>query len=278
MEKTYKIACVQTEPKPDFENALKEIFSLADEAVNLGAQFITLPEYCGGLKTENGKLSPPSSSENEHLVLNEIKKYSKQKKVFILLGSIAILNSDGKIYNRSYIIDDKGFIVSRYDKVHLFDVDLSETEKYRESNSVTGGQIINVCNTKFGMLGQTVCYDIRFPYLYRELSQAGAQIIFIPAVFTQKTGEAHWHVLNRARAIENGVFIVSPGAIGKIQGGGGGYGHSLVVNPWGGIISDGGDKRGISLAEINLDEVQQVRNKIPSLTHDKKINLLKSNN
>tara|TARA_B100000965_G_scaffold226622_2_gene189709 strand:- start:987 stop:1823 length:837 start_codon:yes stop_codon:yes gene_type:complete len=278
MEKTFKIACVQTEPKPDFENALKEIFSLADEAVNLGAQFITLPEYCGGLKTENGKLSPPSSSENEHLVLNEIKKYSKQKKVFILLGSIAILNSDGKIYNRSYIIDDKGFIVSRYDKVHLFDVDLSETEKYRESNSVTGGQIINVCDTKFGMLGQTVCYDIRFPYLYRELSQAGAQIIFIPAVFTQKTGEAHWHVLNRARAIENGVFIVSPGAIGKIQGGGGGYGHSLVVNPWGEIISDGGDKRGISLAEINLDEVQQVRNKIPSLTHDKKINLSKSNN
>ena len=278
MEKTYKISCVQTEPKPDFENALKEIFSLADEAINLGAQFITLPEYCGGLKTENGKLSPPSSSENEHLVLNEIKKYSKQKKVFILLGSIAILNSDGKIYNRSYIIDDKGFIVSRYDKVHLFDVDLSETEKYRESNSVTGGQIINVCNTKFGMLGQTVCYDIRFPYLYRELSQAGAQIIFIPAVFTQKTGEAHWHVLNRARAIENGVFIVSPGAIGKIQGGGGGYGHSLVVNPWGEIISDGGDKRGISLAEINLDEVQQVRNKIPSLTHDKKINLSKSNN
>ena len=278
MVKTYKIACVQTEPKPDFENALKEIFSLADEAINLGAQFITLPEYCGGLKTENGKLSPPSSAENEHLVLNEIKKYSKQKKVFILLGSIAILNSDGKIYNRSYIIDDKGFIVSRYDKVHLFDVDLSETEKYRESNSVTGGQIINVCDTKFGMLGQTVCYDIRFPYLYRELSQAGAQIIFIPAVFTQKTGEAHWHVLNRARAIENGVFIVSPGAIGKIQGGGGGYGHSLVVNPWGEIISDGGDKRGISLAEINLDEVQQVRNKIPSLTHDKKINLSKSNN
>ena len=277
MEKTYKIACVQTEPKPDFENALKEIFSLADEAINLGAQFITFPEYCGGLKTENGKLSPPSSSENEHLVLNEIKKYSKQKKVFILLGSIAILNSDGKIYNRSYIIDDKGFIVSRYDKVHLFDVDLSETEKYRESNSVTGGQIINVCDTKFGMLGQTVCYDIRFPYLYRELSQAGAQIIFIPAVFTQKTGEAHWHVLNRARAIENGVFIVSPGAIGKIQGGGSGYGHSLVVNPWGGIISDGGDKRGISLAEINLDEVQQVRNKIPSLTHDKKINLSMSN-
>jgi predicted amidohydrolase len=128
------------------------------------------------------------------------------------------------------------------------------------------------------MLGQTVCYDIRFPYLYRELSQSGAQIIFIPAVFTQKTGEAHWHVLNRARAIENGVFIVSPGAIGKIQGGGGGYGHSLVVNPWGEIISDGGDKRGISLAEINLDEVQQVRNKIPSLTHDKKINLSKSNN
>ena len=153
----------------------------------------------------------------------------------------------------------------------MFDVDLSETEKYRESNAVSGGEKVNVCKTKFGILGQTVCYDIRFPYLYRELAKAGAQIIFIPAVFTQKTGEAHWHVLNRARAIENGVFIVSPGAIGEIQGGGGGYGHSLIVNPWGEIISDGGDKRSVTYAEIDLDEVELVRNKIPSLTHDKNI-------
>ena len=271
MSEKFKIACVQTEPKLDYETALSEIFSLSNEAVNEGAKFITLPEYCGGLKTENGLLKPPSSNENEHLVLNELKKYAKSNQIFILVGSIAILNSEGKIFNRSFIIDDNGFIINRYDKVHLFDVDLSETEKYRESNAVSGGEKVNVCKTKFGILGQTVCYDIRFPYLYRELAKAGAQIIFIPAVFTQKTGEAHWHVLNRARAIENGVFIVSPGAIGEIQGGGGGYGHSLIVNPWGEIISDGGDKRSVTYAEIDLDEVELVRNKIPSLTHDKKI-------
>mgnify|MGYP005666178791 FL=1 len=237
MSKKFKIACVQTEPKPDYETALSEILSLSDEAVNEGAKFITLPEYCGGLKTENGLLKPPSSNEDEHLVLNELKKYAKSNQIFILVGSIAILNSEGKIFNRSFIIDDNGLIINRYDKVHLFDVDLSETEKYRESNAVSGGEKVNVCKTKFGILGQTVCYDIRFPYLYRELAKSGAQIIFIPAVFTQKTGEAHWHVLNRARAIENGVFIVSPGAIGEIQGGGGGYGHSLIVNPWGEILS-----------------------------------------
>ena len=271
MENNFKIACVQTEPKPDFESALTEIFSLSSQAINEGAKLIALPEYCGGLKTENGMLRPPSSIEKDHLVLNELKKYSKQKKIFILIGSIAILNSEGKIFNRSFIIDDEGNIISRYDKVHLFDVDLSETEKYRESNAVSGGKNVSVIKTKFGILGQTVCYDIRFPYLYRELSHAGAEIIFIPAVFTQKTGEAHWHVLNRARAIENGVFIVSPGAIGSVQGGGGGYGHSLVVNPWGEIISDAGGKRGVSFADINLKEVQLVRNKIPSLTHDKSI-------
>ena len=165
MSEKFKIACVQTEPKPDYETALSEIFSLSNEAVNEGAKFITLPEYCGGLKTENGLLKPPSSNENEHLVLNELKKYAKSNQIFILVGSIAILNSEGKIFNRSFIIDDNGLIINRYDKVHLFDVDLSETEKYRESNAVSGGEKVNVCKTKFGILGQTVCYDIRFPYL-----------------------------------------------------------------------------------------------------------------
>ena len=274
MSSSFKIACLQTRPMPDFDSALEEIYDLSILAVKKGAKFITLPEYCGGLQTKGSLLNPPSSQEKNHKVLIELKKFSSENNVFILIGSIAISSSNGKILNRSYIIDDKGEILSRYDKIHLFDVDLSDTQRYRESSIISGGNIISICRSKFGILGQTICYDIRFPSLYRELSQAGAQIIFVPAVFTKKTGEAHWHILNRARAIENGAFIVSPCAIGKVQGGGEGYGHSLIVNPWGEIIADGGNERGVIFADINLDEVESTRKKIPSLTHDKKFGFL----
>ena len=274
MTNTFKIACLQTRPMPNFDSALQEMYDLAVSAVKKGAKLIALPEYCGGLVTQGSLLNPPSALEENHKVLTELKKFSSKFKVFTLIGSIAISSSNGKIFNRSYIFDDRGKILSRYDKIHLFDVTLSESEKYRESSVVSGGNTISVCKTKLGILGQTECYDLRFPSLYRQLSQAGAQIIFVPAVFTKKTGEAHWHILNRARAIENGAYIVSPCAIGKVKGGGEGYGHSLIVNPWGEIISDGGNERGVSFADINLDEVELTRKKIPSLTHDKKFSFL----
>ena len=263
------IACLQTSPQPEFQSALDLAVSLAEEAVEKGAEFITTPEYCGGLKTEGSAFTPPSAPEESHPVLNGLRTFAKNKKKFFLIGSIAINGPENKILNRSFVIDDKGNIISRYDKIHLFDVNLSERQSYCESASVHGGDKAVICQTAFAKMGQTICYDLRFPNLYRELSQSGAEILFVPAAFTQKTGQAHWHVLNRARAIENGAFVVSPCAIGKVDGGGASYGHSLIINPWGEILADGGDQAGVINAVINLDEVGIARQRIPSLRHDK---------
>ena len=194
----------------------------------------------------------------------------------MLIGSVAIDGPDNKILNRSYLIGEEGNIVSRYDKIHLFDVNLSEKQSYRESATVRGGDEATICQTSFAKIAQTVCYDLRFPHLYRELSQSGAEILLVPAAFTKKTGEAHWHILNRARAIENGAFVVAPCAIGEVAGGGESYGHSLIINPWGEVLADGGDQVGVVSAVINLDEVATARQRIPSLSHDRSFVLRKN--
>ena len=268
-KRQFNIACLQTRPRPDFQTALDEAIALAEEAVASGADFITLPEYCGGLKTEGSAFAPPFATEENHPVLKGLRDFAKIRKKYLLIGSIAIKGSAEKILNRSYIIDEFGNIISRYDKIHLFDIKLSEQESYLESATVQGGLKAVICQTPFGSLGQTICYDLRFPHLYRDLSKTGAEILFVPAVFTKKTGEAHWHVLNRARAIENGAFVVAPCAVGKVEGGGGGYGHSLIINPWGEILADGGADSGFINVNINLEEVSSARTRIPSLSHDK---------
>jgi predicted amidohydrolase len=268
-KRQFNIACLQTRPRPDFQSALDEAIALAEDAVAAGADFLTLPEYCGGLKTEGSAFAPPFATEENHPVLKGLRDFAKNRKKYLLIGSIAIKSSAEKILNRSYIIDDFGNIISRYDKIHLFDIKLSEQESYLESATVQGGEKAVICKTSFGCLGHTICYDLRFPHLYRDLSKAGAEILFVPAVFTKKTGEAHWHVLNRARAIENGAFVVAPCAVGKVEGGGGGYGHSLIINPWGEILADGGADSGFINVNINLEEVNSARTRIPSLRHDK---------
>jgi len=263
------IACLQTRPRPDFQSALDEAIALAEEAIEAGADILTLPEYCGGLKTEGSAFAPPFATEENHPVLKGLRDFAKNRKKYLLIGSIAIKGPAEKILNRSFIIDDCGNIISRYDKIHLFDITLSEKESFRESATVHGGQTAVICQTPLGCFGQTICYDLRFPHLYRDLSQSGAEILFVPAAFTKKTGEAHWHVLNRARAIENGAFVVAPCAIGKVEGGGESYGHSLIINPWGEILADGGADSGFINVNINLEEVKSTRNRIPSLSHDR---------
>jgi len=183
---------------------------------------------------------------------------------------LAVEGPGGRVYNRSLAIDNTGSIRARYDKLHLFDIDLTDTQ-YRESDTVIAGQQAIVCDTPFGRVGLSICYDLRFPHLYRELSQAGAEMLLVPAAFTKTTGEAHWHVLNRARAIENGAFVISPCAVGPIDGGGESYGHSLVVNPWGEVLIDGGDIPGVIHTTIDLDEVMAARKQIPSWNLDRKI-------
>jgi deaminated glutathione amidase len=269
MTRLANIALLQTRPMPDFQSALDEAMGLANIAAKAGARFVMLPEYCGGLKSEGPALCPPASGEAENPFLQAFLAFARERQVWVMLGSIAIVADAGKILNRGYVIDDKGAIQSRYDKVHLFDVQLSAQEVYRESAHIIPGGKAVIVDTPFGRLGHTICYDLRFPHLYRDLAQAGAEIIAIPAAFTKKTGAAHWHVLNRARAIENGVFIVAPCAFGPIPGGGESYGHSLVVDPWGVVLGDGGEGPGIVQVQIDLDQVAATRARIPSLKHDR---------
>ena len=269
LKRKFNIACLQTSPKPDFQSALEEAIVLAEESIEAGADFIALPEYCGGMKTEGSAITPPFATEENHPVLIGLRDFAKKRKKYLLIGSIAVTGPAGKILNRSYIVDEFGNILSRYDKIHLFDIKFSEKESYCESTTVSGGQKAVICETPLGCFGQTICYDLRFPHLYRKLSQAGAQILVVPAAFTKKTGEAHWHVLNRARAIENGAFVVAPCAVGKVEGGGESYGHSLIINPWGEILADAGSDSGLINANIDLEEVNSARMRIPSLRHDK---------
>ena len=268
MDTTIDIACLQTRPMPDFDSALGEALPLADAAVQAGAEMLFLPEYCGGLKSKGAALDPPATPENDHPFLKRFQEFTADKGVWVMLGSIAVKQGH-KLVNRGFMLDPNGRIHGRYDKIHMFDIQLSDTEVYRESDTISAGDQSVIHETPLANIGHTICYDLRFPHLYRNLAQAGANILTAPAAFTKKTGEAHWHILNRARAIENGCYMISPCAIGAIDGGGEAYGHSLVVNPWGEVIADGGQLPGVVQARIDMAKVTEARGRIPSLTHDR---------
>ena len=269
MSRMLNIACLQTRPRPDFETSLSEALQLAERAVDRGAQFLALPEYCGGLRSQGAQIRPPSSTEQLHPVLSGLRAFASERRVWILIGSLAISAEHGRIINRGFVLDDRGSIKSRYDKIHLFDIQLSSSEVFRESDTVTPGTEVVMTGTPWGMIGHTICYDLRFPGLFRDMAKAGAGIITIPAAFTKKTGEAHWTVLNRARAIENTCFVVSPCATGAVPGGGECFGHSLIVDPWGEVLADGGTDPGVVSAVVDLDRVGEIRRQIPSLDHDR---------
>lgn len=267
------IAALQTSPQPTMQAALDETLELAQEAVAAGATLLGTPEYCGGLVSEGAALIPPHADETSHAYLLGIKRFAAEHKVWFMVGSVAITGPSERIYNRGFMIDNLGQIRSRYTKIHLFDIQLSDTAVYRESARVEPGAEAVLVNTPAGALAHTICYDLRFPHLYRDLAQAGAQILAVPAAFTRKTGEVHWHVLNRARAIENGAYVFAPCAIGNVPGGGEAYGHSLIVDPWGEVLADGGEQTGVVMAEIDPAQVSQARERIPSLTHDREFAL-----
>lgn len=269
MTEPLTLACLQTRPMSDFATALAEALELARIAVAKGANFLALPEYCGGLKMVNAAIAAPCAPEVSHPVLRGLQGFARENNVWVLAGSVAVPGQNGKIANRSCLIDDQGRIVARYDKIHLFDIQLSAQEVYRESDTVTPGNRCVVVQTPFGKVGMSICYDLRFAGLYRDMAQAGAEILFVPAAFTQKTGAAHWHVLNRARAIENGAFVVAVDALGDIEGGGSSYGHSLIISPWGEVLADAGDKRGVVVAELDMAQAADTRARIPNLMHDR---------
>ncbi|QIE45373.1 carbon-nitrogen hydrolase family protein [Pseudohalocynthiibacter aestuariivivens] len=268
MSRPIMIACLQTRARPTFETALEEALPLARNAVDEGAQMIFLPEYCSGLATDGPTVTPPTAVEADHSFLKAMQGFAAEHGIWVNLGSIAVAGSDGRIINRGLMLDPDGQITGRYDKIHMFDVTLSADEVYRESATVSAGNCAVIHDTALARIGHTICYDLRFAQLYRSLAQAGAEILCCPAAFTALTGAAHWHVLTRARAIETTRFVVSAGMVGPVPGGGETYGHSLIVDPWGRVLADGGRDPGVILAEIDLDLVAETQSRVPSLRND----------
>jgi len=274
MATSFIASCLQTKPKPDFDSAIDEGLKLAKESLNDNPSIICFPEYCSGLKSQNGRFIPPHAEESNHPFLNEFKSFAKNNDVWISIGSVAISHTSGKYCNRSILLNNHGEIIHRYDKIHLFDIDLGDDEnKFLESETVNPGNQSSIAKTPFGIFGFSVCYDLRFAQLYRSLAKQGSEVLMVPSAFTKKTGAAHWHVLNRARAIENGAFVISACASGSIYGGGECYGHSLIIDPWGKVLADGGIGSGVVSAKINIAKVKDTREKIPSLNHDRAFKL-----
>ncbi len=269
MADALRVSCVQHCAGADTEKNLAALQTLIGEAADDGARLICLPEYAACYGMGRGRLLVGAEPEEQHPGLAGLRDMARQAECWLLIGSLGVKRDDGLINNRSYLIDDKGDIQARYDKIHLFDVDLDGGESYRESASIKAGDRAVLVDTPFGRLGLTICYDLRFPQLYRTLAKGGAEIIFIPAAFTRKTGKAHWHTMVRSRAIETGAYVVAPCQCGDAGGKLARYGHSLIVGPWGEVLADGGEETGIVSADLDIRQVDAARRKIPALTHDR---------
>ena len=258
------------DPTANLAAALKSI----NEAKEAGADYVLTPEMTNILTAKREQLFAKIVTEERDATLTTLREVARKLAIYIHIGSLAIKTSPEKAANRSFLIDRRGEVVARYDKIHMFDVDLAGGESYRESNTYRPGELAMVADLPWARLGLTVCYDLRFPALYRALAEAGASFLAIPSAFTRQTGEAHWHVLQRARAIENGCFVFAAAQGGKHENGRETYGHSLVVDPWGCVLAEGGTKPGVVMAQIDPSEVVAARSRIPSLHHGRRFELV----
>ena len=265
----FKVACVQHTATPDLDESVAAASALVREAAAAGADFITLPEHCSLMEPRTEVLHRHAAPLGEHPTLAKFKDLAAEIGRWMLVGSLPARSPDGRIANCSILLDDQGRVVASYDKIHMFDVDLPTGERFRESDDFQPGPEARLAETPWGMLGMTVCYDLRFPNLYRSLALAGARFLSVPAAFTKVTGDAHWHVLLRARAIENGCFVIAPCQTGHHYAKRYTCGHSLIIDPWGEVLADGGDEVGFVMAEIDPARIDAVRGMIPSLGHDR---------
>jgi predicted amidohydrolase len=248
--------------------------TLIREAAAAGAQYVQTPEMTNIMELSRENLFAAITEEDNDICLAAFRKLARELKIHLHIGSLAIRVSPEKAANRAFVIDPRGEIVARYDKIHMFDVDLAGGESYRESNNFRPGESAVVVDLPFARCGLTICYDLRFPALYRAIAEAGATMLTIPAAFTRQTGEAHWHTLIRARAIENGSFVLAAAQGGLHENGRETFGHSLVVDPWGRIIAEGGTEPGVILAEIDPAAVAAARAKVPSLQHGRRFDII----
>jgi deaminated glutathione amidase len=271
---TFKVGLIQMRSGLDPQGNLTAALHAIDEAKRAGADYVQTPEMTNILALKRDDLFAKIVGEEHDLTLTTLREVARKLSIYIHIGSLAIKASPEKAVNRSFLIDRKGDVAARYDKIHMFDVDLAGGESYRESNNYRAGELAVVADLPWGRLGLTVCYDLRFPALYRALAEAGASFLAIPSAFTKQTGEAHWHVLQRARAIENGCFVLAAAQGGRHENGRDTYGHSLVVDPWGKIVAEGGIEPGVIMAEIDPAQVAAARARIPSLLHGRRFELV----
>jgi predicted amidohydrolase len=272
---TLKAACVQVSAGSEIEPNLEDAGDLIRRARDAGADFIATPENVSLIVQGRNRVLERVKTEAEHPGIPFFSDLARETGAWLLAGSLGILLEEGRVANRSYLFDGNGQVIATYDKIHMFDVDLKEGESYRESSTFRPGDQAVVANTPWGRMGLTICYDMRFAYLYRMLAQGGARIITAPAAFTVPTGRAHWHVLLRARAIETGCFVIAPAQTGTHDQGRKTYGHSLIVSPWGEVLADAGDGVGFILADLDMDRVDEARAMVPALTHDRSVELVK---
>ena len=267
-----RIALYQANSGIDPEANARALVAAVDEAAAGGAAILFTPEMSGLLDRDRARAEAKLRAEAGDRVLAAVRSAAARRGIWVHLGSLAIRGENGgenaaRLHNRGYLIDARGDIRARYDKIHLFDVDLATGESWRESACYAPGARAVVAESPAGRLGLSICYDLRFPDLYRALTDAGAQVLAIPAAFTVPTGRAHWHVLVRARAIEAGVFVVAAAQSGRHEDGRETFGHSLVVGPWGEILLDMGEGVGVGFADIDLAEIESVRARLPALRH-----------
>jgi predicted amidohydrolase len=267
--KTVRVACLQTNSGNDFEANLATLAAMMREAAAGGARFVLSAEYALTMDGSGRTMREKALAPDGEPALSALKALSRELGVWQLAGSLTLKSDDGRMNNRSVLISADGEVVASYDKIHMFDATLPSGTVIKESSAYRPGSRAVIAETPWGRLGMTVCYDLRFPQLYRALAQRGAAMLAIPSSFQRETGSAHWHVLLRARAIENAAFVIAPALCGDHPGKRTTYGHSLVVDPWGAVIADGGDAPGIVYADLDLGQVEKVRGMLPSLTHDR---------
>ncbi len=273
MGAAFRAGLIQTNVSNDMAENIAFVRDQANLVRTAGADFIMTPENTGLIGVNRAETLEKAQTEETHGMLAACRDVARETGAWFLLGSIHVrVPGKEQIRNRSYLIDAAGGIVASYDKIHMFDVQLAGGENYRESSTFRPGEKSVIAETPWGVLGMTICYDLRFPYLYRDLAHAGATMLSIPSSFTVPTGQAHWHTLMRSRAIETGCFVFAPAQVGTHKGSNRKtYGHSIVVAPWGEVLADaGGEKAGFVVAEIDLAKVAEARRMVPSLQHDRK--------
>jgi len=266
MKRNLSIACIQYSSSENEKHTLETIKDLIYKAVDAKAELITLPECATSIQKNSALTKALAKTESQNFSLQTLKDIAKINSIFILIGSLPI-KVHNKLVNRSFLVGPKGDVLYKYDKIHMYNVNLPNGDVYRESDTYQGGNKAIIAKIKKNKIkiGMTICYDLRFPNLYQDLAVNGAEIIVVPSAFSNLTGPVHWHTLLKARAIETGSFIIAPAQTGYHECGRISYGHSLIVSPWGKILKDAKKKVGVINTNIDLSEVMKARKAIPSL-------------